>query len=258
MTAIPTVLRPRVSARAALAARKRQSFRDQIIERNLGLVRHIVGKLLVHLPAGVDVENLTSAGTLGLVEAASKFDPDRGIKFETYSYTRIRGAVLDELRRNCPLPQYMLEQAARVRKACNDLGQEASLAAVADRTGLSAEQVADCLSALRMSRVLSLDRQQSPACYFIPDRGDLPDIRAEKEEQKRLLTEAIANLPKRERLVVTLYYMEDLRLREIGEVLELSESRVCRLMSSAMLAVRRFIQMRNEVHAKELDGSPIN
>src|SRR5919108_1483276 len=102
----------------AVSARSR---RDELIVSHLGLVRHTLSRLTAHLPPGVDIENLESAGTLGLVEAASKFDPERGVKFETFAAFRIRGAVFDELRRNCPLPQHLLERVARVRQAYKEL-----------------------------------------------------------------------------------------------------------------------------------------
>jgi RNA polymerase sigma factor FliA len=217
---------------------------NQLIESHLGLVRQVVGKLLAHLPAGTDLENLASAGMLGLVEAARKFDPRRGIRFETYSYPRIRGAVLDELRRNCPIPQHKLEQAARVRRACEELDSAASINQLAEKAGLSPDQVADSLAALRLTRILSLDRFDSLQEIGIFDRREFPDTHAEKEEQKRILTEAIEALPERQRLVVTLYYMEDLRLREIGVILHLSESRVSRVLSAGVFAVGQFLRAR--------------
>jgi RNA polymerase sigma factor for flagellar operon FliA len=218
--------------------------RDELIEAHLGLVRHVVGKLLAQLPPGVDVENLESAGTLGLVEAANKFDPDRGIKFETYAYTRIRGAVLDELRRNCPLPQHVLERVARVRKAYAGLPPGASVDELAAASGLSRDEVADCLAAMRLTRMLSWDGPGDPLDARVTDRQQPPDALAELAEQKELLAEALQALPERERLVVTLYFMEDLRLKEIGRVLGLSESRVSRLLSGALFELGEYIRAR--------------
>src|SRR5579864_5567074 len=135
-----------------------QNRRDELIMAHLPMIRHILSRLVAHLPPGIDVENLTSAGTLGLVEAANKFDPERGIKFETYAFSRIRGAVFDELRRNCPLPQHVLERLARVRKAYQDLPPPVSREAIADATGLTAEEIADCLKAMRMTRMISFEK----------------------------------------------------------------------------------------------------
>lgn len=224
-----------------VAARSR---RDELITAHLSLVRHVIGKLLAQLPPGVDVENLESAGTLGLVEAANKFDPERGIKFETYAYTRIRGAVLDELRRNCPLPQHVLERVTRVRKAYEDLQPNATIDNLARMTGMSADEVTDCLAAMRMTRVLSLNGSANGIDGRIADKNSQPDNLAELAEQKTLLAQAIAGLPERERLVVTLYYMEDLRLKEIGQVLSLSESRVSRLLTAALFELGEYFRAR--------------
>jgi RNA polymerase sigma factor for flagellar operon FliA len=220
-----------------------QTWRNELIESHLNVVRHILGKLVAQLPPGVDVENLESAGTLGLVEAANKFDPERGVKFETYAYTRIRGAILDELRRNCPLPQHMLERVARVRKAYEALPPGATSAELAAAAGVSDDELADCLAAVRLTRMASwvaghaLDSR-------LADRAEAPDALAERVEQKELLADALESLPERARLVVTLYYMEDLRLKEIGTVLNLSESRVSRLLNAALVQMGEYVRAR--------------
>lgn len=221
-----------------------QTRRDELIVEHLWLVRHVVGKLISRLPPGVDLDNLMSAGTLGLVEATSKFDPERGIQFKTYAYIRIRGAVLDEMRRNCPLSQHMLEQVGKVRKAYEQLPPGATLEALAERTGLSQDEVADCLSAMRMTRMMSWDSEVDPMENCQTDRQEQPDSLAELAEQKSLLADAIEGLPERERLVVTLYFMEDLRLKEIGQVLNLSESRVSRLLNGAIFRLGEFMRAR--------------
>lgn len=215
--------------------------RDHLIVEHLSLVRHLVGKLAAELPPGIDVENLESAGVLGLVEAAQRFDAERGIQFKTYVYPRIRGAVLDELRRNCPLPQRLLQQVARVRKAYEELPPPATTEALAQATGLSEEQVADSLAAIRMTRSLSWDEQGEPIGTRLDD-PQRPDRLAEKEEQKQLLTAALADLDERERLIVTLYYLEDLRLKEIAEVVRLSESRVSRLLNAALFHLGEYMR----------------
>jgi RNA polymerase sigma factor for flagellar operon FliA len=211
-----------------------QNRRDELIMAHLPMIRHILSRLVAHLPPGVDVENLTSAGTLGLVEAANKFDPERGIKFETFAFARIRGAVLDELRRNCPLPQHLLERLARVRKAYQELPPPVSREALAAATGLTAAEIADCLKAVRMTRMISWEKLGDSADAHLQKSETCPENSMELAEQKQLLAKAIEKLPERERLVVTLYYMENLRLKEIGQVLELSESRVSRLLSAAL------------------------
>lgn len=228
-------------AKQAYDAVARKGRRDALILEHLPLVRHLVGKLVAELPPGVDVENLESAGVLGLVEAAHYFDPERGILFKTFAYPRIRGAVLDELRRNCPLPQNVLALVARVRKAYDELPPPVTTAALAAATGLSEEEIADALAAVRMTRLLSWEELGEPIGTRLDDPRR-PDRVAEKEEQKRLLIAALAALDERERLIVTLYYLQDLRLKEIGQALRLSESRVSRLLSAALFHLGEYLR----------------
>jgi RNA polymerase sigma factor for flagellar operon FliA len=228
-------------AKLAYSAVAQKERRDQLILDHLTLVRHLVGKLIAELPAGVDVENLESAGILGLVEAAHHYDPERGTQFKTYAYTRIRGAVLDELRRNCPLPQNKLQLVARIRKAYNELPPPVTTHALAEATGLSEEEVADALAAIRMTRLISWEEHGGLIGTRLDD-AHRPDLLAEKEEQKRLLVQALGALDERERLIVTLYYLEDLRLKEIGAVLHLSESRISRMLSAALFHLGEYMR----------------
>ncbi len=221
-----------------------QSRRDDLILDHLWLVRHALGKIAVHLPPEVDLPNLESAGILCLVEAATKFDPERGVKFATYAYPRVRGAILDEMRRNCPLPQEMMERIAKVRKAYEAGQGETTVDQLAAASGLTQDEVSDCLGALRLTRTVSWDEAGVAGEERLADEDDQPDLRAERAEQEQLLAQGIAALPERERLVVTLYYQEDLRLKEIGKLLGLSESRVSRLLSSAVFQLGEFVRVR--------------
>ena len=220
--------------------------REELILGHLSLVRHILGRLASKLPSGVDIDNLEAAGTLGLVEAANRFEPDRGIRFKTYAYTRIRGAIYDELRRNSPLPQELLERVSIVRKAMQTLGPPSSLEDVAKHTGLTEDVVTECLAAMRLTRFLSWDSVAEPNEAAFASRVKRPDQLMEDSERKKLLVEAIGNLPESERVAVTLYYMEDLRLKEIGVVLNLSESRVSRLLKSAEARIELHIRAKEE------------
>jgi RNA polymerase sigma factor for flagellar operon FliA len=208
--------------------------RDQLILAHLPLVKHAIGRLMARLPSGVDAENLESAGVLGLVEAANRFDPERGVKFETYAYPRIRGAVVDEMRRNSCMSQQVLEQVASVRKAYQHLPAPVTVEALAAATGLSEDQVTDCLATMRLARTVSLDKISKVAEHEPADNADQPGHHAEQAELRDLLAQAIARLPERTRMIVTLYYLENLRLKEIGEVIGLSESRVSRLLDAGL------------------------
>ena len=214
-----------------VAARSR---RDQLILEHLSLVRHVVGRLLAELPPDLDIENLHSAATLGLVEAANKFDPTRGVEFTTFASPRVRGAVLDELRRNCPLPQEMMQRVARVRTAYRELKGPVAVEQLVEATGLAYDEVVDCLAAIRLTRTISWEQAGESHVVRLDDAHERPHSALERAEQKQVLTRAIERLPERERRVVTLYYLEDLRLKEIGHVLNLSESRVSRLLNAAL------------------------
>jgi RNA polymerase sigma factor for flagellar operon FliA len=218
--------------------------RDALILDHLRLVRHVVGRLLAELPPGLDRENLEAAGTLGLVEAANHFQPDRGVEFKNYAMSRIRGAVLDELRRNCPLPQHMLERVSRIRKAYRELEPPVSVDALVAATGMTRDDVFDCLAAIRLTQMVSWEGLEDPAILRLDEKAESPDVTLERSERKRELAAAIARLPERERLVVTLYYMEDLRLKEIGHVLRLSESRVSRLLNGALFQLGELLRAR--------------
>lgn len=210
----------------------RRGQQDELIVSHLPLVRHVIGRLAVDFPPGMDRENLESAGVLGLVEAARAFDPTRNVQFKTYAYTRIRGAILDELRRNSPLSQQVQEKVSLVSRTIRQLSPPITIEQVAAASGLSEDDVAEALQAMRFVRHVG----DSSALEEERDRNaDSPSRRMEEEERRKELVEAIEALPPQERLVVVLYYREELRLKEISAVMGLSESRVSRVLSAALL-----------------------
>ncbi|SFI36837.1 sigma-70 family RNA polymerase sigma factor [Planctomicrobium piriforme] len=218
-----------------------KEFRDRLVMEHLESVRHVLGRMIPGLPRFIDADNLESAGVLGLVEAAAQFDPTRGVEFKTFAYHRIRGAILDELRRNCPLPQQVLQQWARLRQVWEQLGELASPATVAAACGLTEEEVEDCLTAIRITQPevwqAELSHHQRAS-----DADAEPIERLNADDERRLLADAIERLPNRLRVVLSLYYMEDLRLAEIGAVLNLSESRVSRLLAQAQLQLKHSLE----------------
>ncbi len=209
---------------------------DPLVVENMDFVRHILGRLLVELPTGVDEENLLSAGTLGLIEAARGFDPDRGVAFRTFAYRRIRGAIIDELRRNCPLPQRVLENLSLVRSARMQLMPPATAEEIANHTGLSVAEVQECVEASRLTAPHAWGAEEDSS--YRGHRSVRPELTLELAEAREQLTRALERLPERERMTLTLYYLEGLRLKEIGEVLELSESRVSRILSKSEECLR--------------------
>jgi RNA polymerase sigma factor for flagellar operon FliA len=228
-----------------------QSRRDELIISHLPLVKHVIGRLVGELPPGVDVENLESAGVLGLVEAAGKFDPTRNAQFKTFAYLRIRGAIYDELRRNSPLPQHMLERVSLVRKAQRSLPAPVTIEALSAATGMSIDDVTDTLAADRFVKMVSWEQTAQPNGLGPVETMAPPEAEVERWEAVQHLTEAIENLPEKERVAVTLYYREELRLREISLVMKLSPSRISRLITRALFDLGEVLRARSVVR----DGS---
>lgn len=218
-----------------------KALRDQLVVDHLEYVRQVLGRMLAGLPQFVDIENLEAAGILGLVEAASQFDPQRGVVFRTFAYHRIRGAILDELRRNCPLPQDVLQRWAALRAAWERLGENATPATVAAACGLTEEEVENCMATVRLTQPEAWHDELSEWKRGGRDLSDPVDS-LNDEEERRLLADAIEQLPERLRIVLSLYYTEELRLQEIGEVLGLSESRVSRLLARAELQLKNILE----------------
>ena len=224
----------------------KMDLRDRLILEHLYFVRHILGKMLGGLPETVDSDNLESAGILGLVEAAGQFDPTRGTAFTTFAYQRIRGAILDELRRNCPVPQAILQNWALIRDASTHMTPPLTTEKIAERTGLSLAEIDDCIAAMRLTRPEN----------WADELGDLPmpesrdeavDAGSHLVEEKQLLADAIEELPEKMRLAITMYYLDDMRMKEIGEVLNLSESRVSRLIGAAELQLKSIVKRQSDV-----------
>lgn len=213
-----------------------QKLRDDLIVSHLGYVKNILGRLLVEFPNSVDYENLEAAGILGLVEAANRFSPEKGIDFKTFAYQRIRGAVFDELRRNCPLPQHILKHWAMIRKVVQSSDDSISEVKISKQTGLSVEEVETCLSAIRMTAPVTWHEELTSK----QDESHQDEL--EEIDRQQLLTQAIEELPKKKREIITLYHMDQLTLKQIGEVVGLSESRVSRILAQTELILKKRLQ----------------
>jgi RNA polymerase sigma factor for flagellar operon FliA len=219
-----------------------QNERQALVVNNLPFVRHILGKLVGRLPSNIDADNLESAGVLGLVEASHQFEPHRGVAFRTFAYPRVWGAIIDELRRNSPLTQKLMNQISLVNKTLETLGPPATTERIAEASGLTTDEVETCLISMRLSSPSPLD--QTSLNVVRDKRTESADARMETEELKLQLAAGIEALPEQQRLVVTLYYLEDMRLKEIGKVLNLSESRISRILSKAELRLRDMLSVR--------------
>ncbi|HWU76146.1 MAG TPA: RNA polymerase sigma factor FliA [Rhodanobacter sp.] len=219
---------------------------DDLVCRHAPLVRRIAYHVMGRLPASVDVGDLIQAGMIGLLEASRNFAHDRGASFETYAGIRIRGAMLDELRRTDWTPRSVhrktREVAEVVRQIETETGAEADDAEVMRRLGISAEEYHQVLADAACVRLLSLtaadDHEEGSVLDVADENGLSPHEDIEREGMREALAKAIDGLPEREKLVMSLYYEEELNLKEIGAVLGVSESRICQIHGQAVIRLR--------------------
>jgi len=219
---------------------------DELVRRHAPLVRRIAYHLMGRLPASVDVSDLIQAGMLGLLEAARHFAADRGASFETFAGIRIRGAMLDELRRADWTPRSVHRKSREVAEAIRQIeaetGADAEDAEVMRRLGLSADEYHQVLADAASARLLSLtatDDDGEGSVIEVADQSALEPLEdIERDRLQEALASAIATLPEREQLVMSLYYEQELNLREIGAVLGVTESRVCQIHGQAVVRLR--------------------
>lgn len=218
---------------------------DSVVREHAPLVKRIAYHLLSRLPPSVQVDDLIQAGMEGLLEAAKHYNPGQGASFETYAGIRIRGAMLDELRRYDWTPRSVHRKARDVAEAMRLIeaktGRDARDAEVAEMLGIPLAEYHQVLQDALSCRIFSVEELLESGDSKLEDFADSsasPIDRLTREGFAQALADAISGLPERERLVVSLYYEEELNLREIGEVLGVSESRVCQIQSQAMLRLR--------------------
>ena len=219
--------------------------KDDLVLQHAPLVKRIAYHLLGSLPETVQVEDLIQAGMLGLMEAVKNFDATQGASFDTYAGIRIRGAMLDEVRRSDWTPRSVHRKARQVADAIRQIesqtGRDAKASEVAQLLGIGMEEYGQILQDTVCCRALSIDELGEEGDHFLQgSQAATEDPFGHLSDQKfsKALSEAIMTLPERERLVVSLYYVEELNLREIGHVLEISESRVSQISSQAMSRLR--------------------
>jgi RNA polymerase sigma factor FliA len=218
---------------------------NELVVAHEALVKRIAFHLMSRLPASVQVDDLIQAGMIGLIEASRKFDPEQGASFETYAGIRIRGAMLDEIRRTDWTPRSVhrkaREVAEAVRRIENEKGRDARDVEVAEAMGLGLEEYHKILQDATGCRIFSFEDPGSVGEDGLAQSHRQPNQPLENLQNgdfKNGLAGAIKGLPERERLVMALYYDEELNLREIGEILGVSESRVCQIHGQALIRLR--------------------
>ena len=230
--------------------------RERLVLAYSPLVKYVAGRMASGLPAHVEEADLISYGLLGLISAIERFDPGREIKFETFAVTRIKGSIIDELRSLDWVPRSVRAKAREIEKANaqleNELQRAPSDQEMAEKLEVTVEEFQDTLIRISNSSVVALDElwtvsdasgDQVSLLDTIQDPQGLdPAQEMDATEMKDHLADAIARLPEREKLVVALYYYENLTLREIGEVLGVTESRVSQLHTKAVLRLKSRLQ----------------
>ncbi len=225
--------------------------RDKLIIEHLPLVKYVVGKIMICLPSHVDKEDLIESGILGLIEAAEKFDVKKRVKFKTYAFHRIRGSILDYLRLQDWVPRSVREKENLIKEAYSlleqKLGRIPLVEEVAEALGIGCSELDKMLAEINLCSLLHLEDinygsgedSGSKVNVILKDRQacEPSDILELREEQK-ILERTITELQPKERKVITLYYYEDMLLREIAEVMNLSESRVSQLHHRALVSIR--------------------
>jgi RNA polymerase sigma factor for flagellar operon FliA len=231
--------------------KREPKIREMFIKQYAPLVKYVAGKVAVGMPHNVEFDDLVGFGVFGLLDAIDKFDPDKNVKFKTYAVTRIRGAIFDELRTIDWVPRSVRQKTREMEEAIGSLeaqlGRTATDQEIANSLGLDEKEFIKTMIKISGTTMLSLND-----VWFSGDENDKvsigdsiespsslnPDVIVEKDEIRRVIIEAIEELPDKEKKILVLYYYEDLTLKEIGEVLEVTESRVSQLHTKAILRLR--------------------
>ena len=225
-----------------------ENLRNTLIEHHMPLVRSIAERVLQTLPKSIDVDDLSSAGTFGLMDAINGFDLSRGIKFKTYCTTRIRGSILDELRSQDWVPRLVRLKAHRLDRAIRqlegELGRAPNQMEIAQVLGISLEELQAHEAEANAKTIFSLsekwddgdEEKEMEKIEILADRKSVDPV--ETIQQSDALEMITGSLTKKERLIILMYYYEGLTMREIGEIMELTESRVCQIHSNVMARLK--------------------
>ena len=223
--------------------------KNQLVLHYMYLVKSIVFRLLPIYKEYTDFDDLLSAGVLGLMDAVDKFSTSRDVRFEYYAGMRIKGEIIDSMRKQDWAPSSLRRRIQSIGNAYQELessfGRPPSDNEVAKHLGMDEEKMLQAIQQSHMFNVLHFEEMVSEDLslkYTVPDKGETPEEQVEGQEMKRILGEIIDTLPEKEKLVVTLYYFEELTLKEIAQVLEVSESRVSQIHSKVILKLRTKMQ----------------
>lgn len=232
---------------------KNKALRDTLIIQYLTLVKYVVGRIRVNLPSSIATDDLAGYGVEGLIDAINKYRLDKGAKFETYALTRIRGAIIDKVRNMDWVPRAVKQKLKTVQKATQELSDKFGRMPTTEELAVHLETTPDKIEEViadgHKVSVLSLhekkDLSNSDSTELIDtikdDKASTPLEKLEEKDSKKDLEKALSRLPERERVILALYYHENMTMKEIGEAINVSESRVCQLHSQAIMKLRNLL-----------------
>jgi len=242
-------------------------FEKQVLS-NLHIVKIIASKLYARIPAGIELEDLVHIGVLGLIDAVERYDPAKGTRFATYASLRIKGAILDELRNLDWASRSLRQKIKEVENAYETmemkLGRPPAEDEVADSLNMSLPEFHKLLSESRgvgigVFRLPARDEanitDEEMVSYYMDEHSTSPGLMMEKSEMKEMISEFIKSLPQKEQLVLSMYYLDDLNLKEVGNIMNLTESRISQIRSSAILKLRARlteVAQQNRVQTREV------
>jgi len=232
-----------------------KEIRDRLIIQYIYLIKYVVGRLRISLPNTISTEDIAGYGVEGLIDAIEKFSPARGVRFETYALLRIRGAIIDRIRSLDWVPRGAQKRFKNIQKAIaslqGKLGRQPNTEEIAKELELPKEKVEASMAEMESNTMISIyDRKDSSndsveIIDTIQDKNaDDPLALLENRDVKNELSKALGNLPERERMILALYYHENMTLKEIGATLTISESRVCQLHAQAIMKLRKLLSSR--------------
>ncbi|MCL1988130.1 MAG: FliA/WhiG family RNA polymerase sigma factor [Firmicutes bacterium] len=224
---------------------KSPELREKLILEYAPLVKHVAGRLAIHIGKYVEYDDLVGYGVFGLIDAVDKFDAEKSVKFETYASFRIRGAIIDSVRKMDWIPRSLRKKNKDYEQLCNDLelelGREPTESEIAAKLNITIEATRKLISKSSVLSLISLDdylEQNHEKANFVADAEESPEEHYDRQELQNMLTKAINKLTDQEKLVLSLYYFEDLTLKEISGIMGVSESRVSQVHSKAIMRMQ--------------------
>lgn len=234
-----------------------KEYRDRLIIQYIYLIKYVVGRLRINLPASISTDDIAGYGVEGLIDAIERFIPSRGVRFETYAIMRIRGAIIDRIRSQDWVPRGARRKYKKIQNAILKLqitlGRAPNSQEIADELGTTKEKVEASINEIESNTLISLhDRKDSSSEGSLEIIDTIVDSKSvdplqelEANDVKKSLSMALAKLPERERMILALYYHENMTLKEIGETISISESRVCQLHAQAIMKLRKLLNNKD-------------